>query len=146
MRCKQCSKGASKFPASMAMRRKFAAQIMNQFKTRGFLSCSCFHALNIRGANKLTRYKYDGMVRSASPIFKVIAYSFCCSERKRIYVFHWQTACSKLKMTSIATVPDLCLATVKILAHLISRYQLPLTLIRMTKDEKVLAVFKALLL
>jgi hypothetical protein len=129
MQCKQWSKGASKFPASMAMRTKFVAQIMNQFKARGFFSCAgrvSFHAPNIRGANKLTRYKYDCMVRSASPIFKVIAYSFCWSERKRKYVFQWQTAHSKLKKTSIATVPDLCLATVKILTHLISRYQLPL--------------------
>jgi hypothetical protein len=129
MRCKQWSKGASKFTASMAMRIKFAAQIMNQFKTRRFFSCSgrvSFHAPNIQCANKLTRYKYDGMVRSASPIVKVIAYSFCWRERKRKYVFQWQTARSKLKKTSIATVRDLCLATVKILTHLISRYQLPL--------------------
>jgi hypothetical protein len=33
---------------------------------------------------------------------------------------------SKWKWTSIATVPDLCQTTVKILTHLISRYQLPL--------------------
>ncbi len=54
-------------------------------------------ALNIQCANKLTRYKYDGMVRSASPIVKVIAYSFCWRERKRKYVFQWQTARSKIK-------------------------------------------------
>ncbi len=33
---------------------------------------------------------------------------------------------SKWKWTSIATVPDLCPTTVKILTHLISRYHLPL--------------------
>ncbi len=38
----------------------------------------------------------------------------------------WQTACSKRKRTSIATVPDVCLTTVNILNHLISRYQQPL--------------------
>jgi hypothetical protein len=32
----------------------------------------------------------------------------------------------KIKWTSIATVPDLYLATVNILTHLIARYQLPL--------------------
>ncbi len=35
---------------------------------------------------------------------------------------------SKWKWTSIATVPDLCPTTVKILIHLFSRYQLPLRL------------------
>jgi hypothetical protein len=37
MRCKQWGKGAWKSPASMAMRIKFAAQIMKQFKTADFL-------------------------------------------------------------------------------------------------------------
>ncbi len=36
-------------------------------------------------------------------------------------------ACSKWKWTSVATVSDLCPTTVKILTHLISRYQLPLS-------------------
>ncbi len=40
--------------------------------------------------------------------------------------FRWQMAHSKWKWTSIATVPDLCPTTVKILTHLFSRYQLPL--------------------
>ncbi len=61
---------------------------------------------------------------SASPNFKVIAYSFCWRERKRKYVSQWQTARSKWKWTMIATVPDLCPTTVKILTHLISRYHL----------------------
>ncbi len=55
-----------------------------------------------------------------------ITYSFCWRERKRKYVSQWQTARSKWKWTSIATVPLLCPATVKILTHLISRYHLPL--------------------
>jgi hypothetical protein len=36
MRCKQWSKGALKFPASMAMRKEFAAQIMKQFEIADF--------------------------------------------------------------------------------------------------------------
>jgi hypothetical protein len=40
MRCKQWGKGAWKFPASVAMWKKFAAQIMKQFKNGGFFSCS----------------------------------------------------------------------------------------------------------
>jgi hypothetical protein len=56
----------------------------------------------------------------------LIAYLFCWRERKRKYVSQWQTARSKQKWTSIATVPDLCPTTVKILTHLISRYHLPL--------------------
>ncbi len=51
---------------------------------------------------------------------------FCWRERKRKYVSQWQTARSKWKWTSIASVPDLCPTTVKILTHLISRYHLPL--------------------
>jgi hypothetical protein len=43
-------------------------------------------------------------------------------ERKRKYVFQWQTSCSKIKSTSIATVPDRCLITLIILTQLISRY------------------------
>ncbi len=42
------------------------------------------------------------------------------------YVFQWQMARSKWKWTSIATVPDLCPTTVKILTHIFSRYQVPL--------------------
>jgi hypothetical protein len=36
MRCKQRGKGAWKFPVLMAMRIKFAAQIMKQFKMADF--------------------------------------------------------------------------------------------------------------
>jgi hypothetical protein len=43
-----------------------------------------------------------------------------------ISFFYWKTTCSKLKWTSIATVPDIWLTTLNILTHLISRYQLPL--------------------
>ncbi len=108
-------------------------------------------APNLRGVKRdaaRTRKKYAGSwftlrIRSASPLtqgtsmrrcvivciaslnVKVIAYSFCCRERRRKYVFQWQMSCSKLKWTSIATVPDLCTTTVNILTHLISRYQLP---------------------
>ena len=129
MRYKQFSKGASKFTASMAMRTKFVAQIMNQIWTRGFFSCSgrvSFYAPNIRCANKSARYKEEDLVWSASLFVKQIAYSFCWRERKRKYDYQWQTARSKWKWTSIATVPDLCIATVNILTHLTSRYQLPL--------------------
>jgi hypothetical protein len=42
---------------------------------------------------------------------------------------------SKQKWTSIATVPDLCPTTVKILTHLISRYQLPLIKLKKNKEE-----------
>ncbi len=111
------------FGPQMAMRIEFAAQIMKQVWICGRVS---FHALNIRCANKLTRYKYKGLVWSASFFAKLIAYSFCKRERKRNYVFQWQTAHSKWKWTSIAMVPDLCLTTVNIFTHLISRYQLPL--------------------
>jgi hypothetical protein len=129
MQCKQWSKGALKFPASMAMRKELAAQIMNQIWTRGFFSCSgrvSFYAPNIRCANKLARYKYKGLVWSASLFVKQIAYSFCWRQRKRKCVSQWQMACSKQKWTSIARVPDLCPTTVKILTHLIFRYHLPL--------------------
>ena len=61
-----------------------------------------------------------------SLINKVIAYSFWWRERKRKYVSQWQTARSKWKWTSIATVPDLSPTTVKIWSHIISRYHLPL--------------------
>jgi hypothetical protein len=84
----------------MAMRTKFAAQIMNQFKTRGFFSCSgrvSFHASNIRGANKLTRYKYEGMVRSASPIVKVIAYSFFLEQAETEIRFSMANGTFKIK-------------------------------------------------
>ncbi len=93
-------------------------------------SCSgriSIYAPNIRCANKLARCNYENFVWSASPNYKLIAYSFCWSERKRKYVLHWQMACSKWKWTSIDTVPDLCPTAVKILTHLISRYHLPLS-------------------
>ncbi len=118
-------------PAQMAMRIKFSPQIINHIRFRGFFSCSgriSICAPNIRCANKLAHYKQENLVSSASPNFKLIAYSFCWRERKRKYVLHWQMACSKLKWILIATVPDLCPTTVKILTHLISRYHLPLRL------------------
>jgi hypothetical protein len=117
------------FCPQMAMRIKFGAQIMNQIWIRGFFSCSgrvTFYAPNIRCANKLARYKKEGLVWSASLFVKKITYSFCWRERKRTYVSQWQTARSEWKWTSIATVPDLCPTNVKILTHLISRYHLPL--------------------
>jgi hypothetical protein len=80
-------------PATMAMRIKFGAQIMNQIWTCGFFSCS-------------------GRVSFYAPSI-------------RLYVSQWQTARSKWKWTSIATVPGLCPTTVKILTHLISHYHLP---------------------
>ncbi len=64
---------------------------------------------------------------AASLFVKQIAYSFCWSKRKRKYVFQWQMVSWKWKWTSIATVPDLCPTIAKILTHLFSRYQLPLT-------------------
>ena len=118
------------FGPQMAMRIEFGAPFFNHIWSRGFLSCSgrvSIYAPNIRCANKLARCKYEKFVWSASPNCKNIAYSFCWRERKQKYVLHWQMACSKWKWTSIATVPDLCPTTVKILTHLISRYQLPLT-------------------
>ncbi len=114
----------------MAMRIKFGAPIINLNWSRGFFSCSgrvSFYAPNIRCANKLARHKYEGLVWSASLVVKQITYSFCWRERKRKYVSQWQTARSKQRWTSIATVPDLCPTTVKILTHLISPYHLPLT-------------------
>jgi hypothetical protein len=108
--------------------RSLPVPIMNQIWTGGFFSCSgrvSFYAPNIRYANKLARYKNEGLVWSASLYAKQIAYSW--RERKRKYVSQWQTARSKWKWTSIATVPDLCPTTVKILTHLISRYHLPLS-------------------
>jgi hypothetical protein len=114
----------------MAMRIKFGAQITNHIWSHGFFSCSgrvSINAPNIRCANKLARCKQENFVWSASPNCNVIAYSFCLRERKRKYVLYWQIACSKWKWISIATVPDLCPTIVKILTHLISRYQLPLT-------------------
>ncbi len=111
------------------MRIKFGAPIINLNWSRGFFSCSgrvSFYAPKIRCANKLARYKYEGLVWSASLVVKQIAYSFCWRERKRKYISQWQTARSKQKWTSIATVPDLCPTTVKLLTHLISRYHLPL--------------------
>jgi hypothetical protein len=113
----------------MAMRIKFGARIFNHIWSRGFLSCSgrvSIYAPNIRCANKLARCNYENLLWSASPNCKQIASSFCWRDRKRKYVLHWQMACSKWKWTSIATVPDLWPTTVKILTHLISRYQLPL--------------------
>jgi hypothetical protein len=91
-------------------------------------ACSWF-TLQIRSASPLTQGTPMGhcvIVCTASPNVKVIAYSFCWRERKRKYVSRLQTACSKRKWTSIATVPDLSLTAVKILSHLISCYQLPL--------------------
>ncbi len=116
-------------PPQMAMQIKFGAPIINLNWSRGFFSCSgrvSFYAPNIRCANKLARYKYEGLVWSASLVVKQIAYSFCWRERKRKYVSQWQTARSKQKWSSIATVPDLCPTTVKVLTHFISRYHLPL--------------------
>ncbi len=117
------------FGPQMAMRVEFGAPFFKHIWSRRFLSCSgrvSIYAPNIRWANKLARCKYKKLVWSASPNCKQIAYSVCWRERKRKYVSQWQMARSKLKWTSIATVPDLCLTTVKILTHLISRYQLPL--------------------
>jgi hypothetical protein len=117
-------------PAQMAMRIKFSPQITNHIWFRGFFSCSgrvSIYAPNIRCANKLALCKYKNLVWSVSPNCKLITYSFCWSERKRKYIFHWQMACSKWKWTSIATVPDLCPTAVKILTHIISRYHLPLS-------------------
>jgi hypothetical protein len=128
MRYKQFSKGASKFTASMAMRTKFVAQIMDQIWTRGFFSCSgrvSFYAPNIRCANKLARYKWEGLVCSASPVVKQIAHPSRWRERKRKYVSQRQTACSNQKRTSTATAPDPCPTTVKIPTHLISRHHPP---------------------
>ncbi len=67
------------------------------------------------------------LICTALLFVKQIAYSFCRRERKQKYVSQWQMTRSKWKWTSIATVPDLCPTTVKILTHLISRYQLPLS-------------------
>ncbi len=61
-------------PAQMAMRIKFYPQIINHIWFRGFFSCSgrvCICAPNIRCANKLARYKYESLVWSASPNFKL---------------------------------------------------------------------------
>jgi hypothetical protein len=116
----------------MAMRIEFGAPFFNHIWSRGFLSCSgrvAIYAPNIRCANKLAHCKYEKFVWSALPNCKPIAYSFCWRERKRKYVSPWKMARSKWKWTSIATVPDLCSTAVKILTHLISRYQLPLTII-----------------
>ena len=126
----------------MAMRIKFGAQIMNH---SWFFSCSgrfSVYAPNIRCANKLAHYKQEDIVWSASPNCNVIAYSFCWRERKRKYVSQWQTARSKWKWTSIATVPDLCPTTVKILTHLISRYHLPLKCWRPPTIHKILVYIK----
>jgi hypothetical protein len=49
--------------------------------------------------------------------------------------FHWQTARSKLKKTSIATVPDVCLATVKILTTLFLFSNYLLTIIWLTNFD-----------
>ncbi len=65
------------------------------------------------------------LICTASLFVKQITYSFCRRERKQKYVSQWHMTRSKWKWTSIATVPDLCPTTVKILTHLISRYQLP---------------------
>ncbi len=83
------------------------------------------YAPNVQCVNKLARYKEEGLVWSASLFVEQIAFSFCWRERKRKYVSQWDMACSKQKWTSIATVPDLCPTTVKILTHIISRYHLP---------------------
>jgi hypothetical protein len=104
-------------------------RFFNNIWSRGFLSCSgrvSIYAPNIRCANKLAHCKYEKFVWSALPNCKPIAYSFCWRERKRKYVSQWKMARSKWKWTSIAMVPDLCPTAVKILTHLISRYQLPL--------------------
>ncbi len=117
------------FGLQMAMQIEFAAQIMKQVWICGFFSRSgrvSIYAPNIWCANKLARCKYENFVWSASPNCKQIAYAFCWREGKQKYVSQWQMARSKWKWTSIATVPDLCPTTVKILTHLISCYQLPL--------------------
>ncbi len=115
------------FGPQMAMRIEFGAPFFNHIWSRGVLSCwsrVSIYAPNIRCANKLACCKYKKFICSASPNCKQIAYSFFWRERKRKYVSQWQMARSKWKWTSIATVPDLCSTTVKILTHLISRYQL----------------------
>jgi hypothetical protein len=117
------------FGPQMTMRIAFGAPFFNHIWSRGFLSCSGRVTPNIRCANKLAHCKYEKFVWSALPNCKQIAYSFCWREWKRKYVSQWQMARSNWKWTSIATVPDLCPTIVKILTHLISRYQLPLTLI-----------------
>jgi hypothetical protein len=132
------------FGPQMAMRIEFAAQIMKQIWICGFFSCSgrvSIYAPTIRCTSKLARCKYENFVWSASPNCKQIAYSFCWRERKRKYVSQWQMARLKWKWTSIATVPDLGPTTVKILTHLISRYQLPL---KVTKHENFSLAFFAL--
>jgi hypothetical protein len=48
MRCKQWSKGESKFPASMTMRIKLAAQIMKQFSNCGFFGVHTADLLTLR--------------------------------------------------------------------------------------------------
>ncbi len=78
--------------------------------------------LNIYNA----RIYWSTKILCVSLIDKVIAYSLCWRERKRKYVSQWQPDRSKWKWSSIATVPDLCPTTVKILTHLSSRYHLPL--------------------
>ncbi len=114
------------FGPQMAMRIEFRAPFFNHIWS---LSCSgrvSIYTLNIRCANKLAHCEYEKLVWSALPNCKQIAYSFCWRVRKRKCVSQWQMARSIWKYTSIATVPDLCPTTVKILTHLISRYQLPL--------------------
>ncbi len=128
------------FGPQMAMRMEFAAQIMKKIWIYGFFlvwAASLF-ALRTVGA------QINKHVLSRKILFdphrliaNKIAYSFCWRERKRKYVLHWQMACSKWKWTSIATVPDLCPTAVKILTHLISRYQLPLMVIPDNLDLQV---------
>jgi len=104
-------------------------KLWNSFELAYFFlvrTASLFTLQKIGCAIYKTHYNWEVLVRSASLIVKVIAYSFCWTERKRKYDSQWQMTCSKWKWTSIATVPDLCPTTVKILTYLISRYQLPL--------------------
>jgi hypothetical protein len=123
------SQNTNEFFAGSVRKWRCGSNSERHFLTIWSLSCSgrvSIYALNIRCANKVAHCEYEKLVWSALPNCKQIAYSFCWRVRKRKCVSQWQMARSKWKWTSIATVPDLCSTTVKILTHLISRYQLPL--------------------
>jgi hypothetical protein len=129
MRCKQRDKGAWKFPASMAMRIKFAAQIMKQFKMADFFLVrtaslftlrTCGAQINWHVISRKALFAPHRFLSNKSPIH------FAGESGNRNTFLNGKWHVHKWKWTSIATVPDFCPTTVKIFTHLISGYQLPL--------------------
>jgi hypothetical protein len=99
--------------------------------TRGFFSCSGRVSFTLRTFGAQINWRFISRKILFDPhrflSNKLPIHSTGESGKGNMNVSQCQMACSKQKWTSIATVPDLCPTTVKILTHLISRYQLPLT-------------------